>query len=661
MQFTADRLKDGGDSNPCRLLGQSRSASEVMSRLLKPDRPEKVEFMATLHPLREEFDRFATPLSKGELQVIDRLEDNLDERWHVFVQPKIQNQQPSALLMAQHHGVTVVLVKDWVDGGYRNRDGRLEIRDDSGQWHSTEEDPIAQAHRYRSVVSDLLTRPSEGPLFSRVRAAVVLPQWSTESADTMLRKVTDLKKKDADYIPVLGQEVFGDRGWLKRLVYGGDKKSAGLASRTFERLHSRLAEHEALAEQRQPLRLSAGARNVESNPSGAVIRRVRGSAGSGKTLGIAARAGQLAAEGKRVLVLSFNITLAHYIQDLVRRHAQYLGADHRLVDCMHMHGFASAVVRGRTRLVINVPSQELDPDWVIAAAQELYGKGFGAKYDAVLVDEGQDFNREWWDFLRDHVRQSPQSEMILAADATQDIYSKQSWTDEEVMQGSGFSGPWTRLDGCYRLPADLIPIVSEFATTFIGDEADLPGVPSDHTGLAAAPTVRRWLNAGAVTPEDAAPMVAEAVLDLVRADLGIHPADVVYLANNHKAGLEVATTLEQQGLEVEHIFATTRSRRDEAKRRFWPGVPYTKGCTVHSFKGWEARAVVILTDDLVDTGPELTYVGLSRVKGDLRNRSAYVTVVNTVPRLDGFKERFEREVGPDEVAALAGQTQLDLG
>ena len=46
-------------------------------------------------------------------------------------------------------------------------------------------------------------------------------------------------------------------------------------------------------------------------------RRVKGPAGSGKSLAIAARAAMLACEGKQVLVCTYNITLYNYLSSLV--------------------------------------------------------------------------------------------------------------------------------------------------------------------------------------------------------------------------------------------------------------------------------------------------------------------------------------------------------
>ena len=46
------------------------------------------------------------------------------------------------------------------------------------------------------------------------------------------------------------------------------------------------------------------------------------------------------------------------------------------------------------------------------------------------------------------------------------------------------------------------------------------------------------------------------------------------------------------GFEVQHVFGTTQSERRKRKTNFWGSAAGVKGCTVHSFKGWESRAVL---------------------------------------------------------------------
>jgi hypothetical protein len=81
-----------------------------------------------------------------------------------------------------------------------------------------------------------------------------------------------------------------------------------------------LREPEHAATQREPLPLNADQQRIATTRTRTGYRRVRGPAGCGKSLALAARASQLAGEGKDVLVVSFNITLLHYLRDLAVRY-----------------------------------------------------------------------------------------------------------------------------------------------------------------------------------------------------------------------------------------------------------------------------------------------------------------------------------------------------
>jgi superfamily I DNA/RNA helicase len=71
---------------------------------------------------------------------------------------------------------------------------------------------------------------------------------------------------------------------------------------------------------------------------------------------------------------------------------------------------------------IDEPDSSDEYEWIVTKGAQAYALGFGERYDAVLVDEGQDFTLEWWQLLRDHVRKDATGEMLLVADPTQDIY-----------------------------------------------------------------------------------------------------------------------------------------------------------------------------------------------------------------------------------------------
>lgn len=71
-------------------------------------------------------------------------------------------------------------------------------------------------------------------------------------------------------------------------------------------------------------------------------------------------------------------------------------------------------------------------------AEEAINQPGANRYDAILVDEGQDYRPHWWSVLRKACK--PNGEMLLVADATQDVYGPaNAWTDD-VMKGAGFPG-----------------------------------------------------------------------------------------------------------------------------------------------------------------------------------------------------------------------------
>ena len=101
--------------------------------------------------------------------------------------------------------------------------------------------------------------------------------------------------------------------------------------------------------------------------------------------------------------------------------------------------------------------------------QQAFDAGFERRYDAILIDEGQDFTLGWWNLLREHALE-PDGEMLLVTDPTQDIYDKRTLANEERMVGAGFTGPWTELKGSYRMPTDMVQLANTFAEQHIEGE-----------------------------------------------------------------------------------------------------------------------------------------------------------------------------------------------
>lgn len=140
---------------------------------------------------------------------------------------------------------------------------------------------------------------------------------------------------------------------------------------------------------------------------------ITGPAGSGKTLLAVQIAKRLAAKGARTLLTCFNKRLGEHLRDECR------GIDG--IDVVHFHQLCVDLAE---EAGIELPSaagpryfeHEL-PEALAEAAARL-----GPRYDAVVVDEGQDFREWWWPALLSLHRDPDDGAFYVFADDAQNLY-----------------------------------------------------------------------------------------------------------------------------------------------------------------------------------------------------------------------------------------------
>ena len=599
--------------------------------------------MAGAHvvPALEQLELLPTPLNAGELATVGAL-DQLGSDWHIFVQPRLAMAQPDFVVVHPDKGVWVIEVKDWNPSRYRpvrNPGGRLIEVFDGDRW-IPRPSPKSQLVSYEKTFRERFFVDFAGAWLPHqgLRVLLVLPRFSRDEAVQLLGGFPLVVEQELAH---LAQQL-------------SEASDARLEPDRIAELLRWLDEPENVSDQRLPLALSGQAQEVALNRREVQFRRVRGPAGSGKSLALASRAIEIASQRKEVLVVTYNITLGHYLHDLCSRAARQKKVSRwrNAVSFIHFHGMLKELLEQRGER----PTGEDWESWAIAVLRSAYAEpGHGLPtFDAILVDEGQDFESEWWVFLRSHVLR-PGGEMLLVADRTQNLFHRSDWA-ESGTAGGGFSGPWVELKGTYRMPVDLIPIVREFAERYLPEQGrDLPSIELDHPGLQDAhePTIRRWQNVADVDVIEAA---ADEVIRLSTQVDGLSPSDVVLLAD-HEVGVAVMAELRARGNDVLSLFTENDGdARRRLKRAFWACSPGIKGCSVHSFKGWESRAIVCVPSVM---GEVPLYIAMTRVKA-APSRPACLSVINGVDSLRNFKPRFEREILASEVPALAGQSTLDV-
>ncbi|GAK59907.1 hypothetical protein U27_06893 [Candidatus Vecturithrix granuli] len=157
-------------------------------------------------------------------------------------------------------------------------------------------------------------------------------------------------------------------------------------------------------------------------------RLLRGIAGTGKTLIMLYRAKLLAVNDitgeMRILVLCWNISLANYMRQLYERLQFRVWG--RQVQIMHFSQFTGRFLRRR------IEYEEFDaPEFVesLEAVRITEDK----KYDAIYIDEAQDFRKEWIQFLFHRLLKGDDPKkrnLLIAADDAQQIYLRRdfSWS-----------------------------------------------------------------------------------------------------------------------------------------------------------------------------------------------------------------------------------------
>lgn len=644
-----------------------------------------------VEPPLEALDRLRQPLTLGERQVLDMFCRTLPPEWEIYIQPHLNGLRPDFVLLNPKVGIGVFEVKDWnLDAreyfvkSLGNGRSELWSSDGAKRYSVERSNPFTAVARYKERIFNLYCpRLEQKNGFAAITAGVIFPY--ADAARVRLLQAPFLSDGEAvhadRYWPVGGREEL-TRGDVSKIFPEAFRTSSGvMRPELADDLRGWLVEPDFAAEQRRPLELDAEQRKLAETRTRTGFRRIKGPAGSGKSLVLAARAARLVSEGKSVLVVSYNITLWHYLRDLVVRGIEQRGRLDNL-EFKHFHDWckeacleadlaeqyyalfapirrieeSSASDEDKEKRIAQLRGAILDeqvPQLALRAATSPDVR----RYDAILVDEGQDFRPLWWNALK-NVR-AADGEMVLAADSMQDVYgTARSWT-EEAMHGAGFSGDWARLEVAYRLPRQAQRTARDFARAFLPQEVvDLPAVPQENLDI--EPCTLRWVQC---SPREAGKNCVDAILAMMRETGrgGLANADITFICNDIDFGRGVAEELEtyQDGyapIRVLHTFESDDRAGKRKKMGFYMGDARIKATTLHSFKGWESRLLVVHVGH-ADGEADMAsiYAALTRLKRS--PDGSWLTVVCSAPELAAYGRSWS--AGLEQVPA-AGAVPLQV-
>ncbi|UNU73700.1 UvrD-helicase domain-containing protein [Moraxella nasovis] len=617
-------------------------------------------------PPKSEWDNLRQPLESGERQFIEYLDKHLNANWEIYIQPAFNGLCPDVIIVNPKVGICIFEVKNWnfdaihYYSDYANN-GKLHLKAQKGvEKPYRPENPVDKLLLYRKEMIHLYTPQLGTESGKRVLfCGLVFPSATQEQLskagiysifENRGRRIFNKENPYAKYF-VISQESFYDdinNVFPKRLL---DNKNSTMNDIVASYLKFWLIEPDANKEQRQPLQLDKKQLEFATTRTKSGYRRLKGPAGSGKSIVVAKKATHLLEQGKSVLVVSFNITLCNYLTDLAVR--EYSKARKEGV-WLNFHYLCSRICiesgydKEYNALFQNLKNDEfVDDNKLCALVEQCLDEGlFNEKYDAILVDEGQDYNPRWWNILRRLLNDG--GEMLLVADSTQDIYAKNNlWTDD-AMTDCGFSGRWSELNATYRLPFPVIPFVCDYIDTFLPnsniikpepiefDENDMFSSDASNAGNFQF----RWINEINLDKSILRNHILE--FEGVARSLNMAFADQTIITTTHNLGLQICEVLKSNGKRYTDIFSTDKLESRRKKQYFFKGAQTIKACTIHSYKGWESKALMIILDDLsfVECAYELIYVALTRIKKD---DTSVIYVVCSDSRLFDFGERWHNK------------------
>lgn len=358
-----------------------------------------------------ECDLTRRPMS--EQIVFNMIKDNLSDDWRVFhsfdfltrdLNYRLWDGEIDFLLYNHQCGFLVIEVK----GGtisYRN-----------GQWFQEDRliNPVEQAKRNKYAVRKLLEDRLFKAIPMKFAHAVCFPScsnrifWPAEAQDIVLTR------DNLPHIESFARQLLADTPLPDNIRgFVSDTEIMQVLSPMFE-YGTKLSERIGADEKQFFLFTEQQCAILDALEQFKRLQ-IRGCAGSGKTVMAVKKAERLAAQGKNVLLLCYNQLLAGYLKKLT--------AEQPLIRVAAFFDYCIELLK--------IPQEQIskyknDPRLyreVLPKMLRVYIERTCLYYDAVIVDEGQDFTSEAWDVIS--LLPEEDGHFYIFYDPDQNIYTKE--------------------------------------------------------------------------------------------------------------------------------------------------------------------------------------------------------------------------------------------
>ncbi|WP_292756041.1 UvrD-helicase domain-containing protein [Methanobacterium sp.] len=588
-----------------------------------------------MFPSREKLETFHD-LSEGELTFINFLDDYLPGYWKIYWRPFFNGSHPDLVLLNPEGGLMIYKI---IDGSCQNNTPKANKK---------------QLDYYRNkLIQELVPEISEKidqdpKSFVIFKTGIYLHHMESYPAQ--------IQYEEYPYLTVAGCDDL-DEDSLYLVVPGYDFRKDRFMNPEWAHKLEKWLHPPYHRDRRTGIELTTQQKQLTIPKPG--HRRLRGAAGSGKTLVLAQRAAKLATGNQKVLVITYNRNLWYFIKEMIE--ASPYNFDWSNITFRHFHGFCRDLLN---EFFLPTPSRFDD---ILPVLEEALKKILEEsnnkvqeesnnevqeesnndvreesietktlekfKYDAILIDEGQDYSWEWYNFLSKFLNN--RNELFLVCDEKQNIYDRElSWIDGE-MKNVQFRGRWAELDTIHRLPKEISQLANEFSEKF-GLSSSVEFDSAQTLLFNDRPSFFRWDN---IQGENWLVKVYEAYKTFSREEISskkrFKPSEIVILLPKNQMGTELVEFFDNHNIPCDHVFLTKNSSKWRNKKISSITDKRLKISTIHQFKGWESPNVILLIPEHWNGGNKnLDSVVYTAVTRTLQN----LIVLNCNDRYRGFGE-----------------------
>jgi hypothetical protein len=613
--------------------------------------------MARMYPEHLERSEEAT---EGERRVFAFIQEAArpHKDFICWYQPSIgsQGKVPDFVLYGKHLGLLVLEVKDWASHQILSYTPHRFTVLHSGKAEE-KTNPLRQAKGYADAMMEELRGSPEfvsregahkGGLKIPVGRMVVFPNISRDEYEdrgirwlipvemTLLREDLDpsgeilsdpsgrkFQQRMSGAFPFLFKGLTGKEEAKLQFALWPEGKirlpvREGLGKGHFKREVAVLDETQA----RLALRLGPGHQIIKGPP------------GSGKTLVLVHRCCQLRRyepRTKRILLVCFNIALVSYLKRLIQEKAT--GTGDGGVHVSHFFELCSKVL-GETVRFENESSDYYDLVTQETLDRIKSGKSLMKPFDAILVDEGQDFDESMLRVVLALLKSG--GDFVLSLDSYQDLYRRRpSWKSVGIEAG----GRTHTLKKAYRSTKALF----DFSQRFIGQEPgageQLALLPETGVFKGAAPEIHKFRNAEGLETfliKDLGGCLQRG--EYKRSETAIIYDDKVYGPDRFSYDNRALPMRLLRNLEASGVPSTWVSQDVRSKEMYDVTTDRVSLISIHSSKGLDFDLVYLVGLDHLHPGEgtrqslvSLVYVAMTRAK--IRLVIPYVEETDLIRRI----------------------------